>query len=258
MSRKWGLVWRVIVALLAVILVGLKAATEVKWISGNAVIEFWVLMAAGLAVFGQSTHGAVQLYRKPRTEKRQKQIEKAVLACLKSIGEDSHIDPFTIGGSVYVFRRRRWWFSKKRRLKRIVRYRLNDYPQESVIAWTDKKGVVGKAATAALRSYVDWISIATDWNSGKALTVDQFSSLTKEERHGFSYDEYRQVASKYMEALAVPIVGSKQNPAVLGVLGIDLPYDEDRVGKPPALNGRRVTQFAYVCAATIQPFIDGD
>ncbi len=130
----------------------LKAATLEGWIAANPTAEFSIIVAAGLLVFVQSLRGAARLGRLPRQDQRQRQLEKAVLASLKSVSHVTHVDLTTIGGCVYAVRGHAWPF----RRRRLGRYRLNEYPQGSGIMWTDRKGVVGQSLRDVAPRHFIW------------------------------------------------------------------------------------------------------
>lgn len=255
MGRIWSFVWRGGVALLALWLVGLKGAQQVKWIGPDPVLEFLLVIGAGILVFSDNVQAIVQIYRRPAVEKRMRKIEKTLLACLRALGEEStSIDTFTLGASVYVYRRR-GWFSGARPLKRIRRYRLAEYPQESLIKWSDRKGVIGKAATEGMFQHADWTKLSPLWNIDREAAEERYQHLSDAERWGFSRDEFRQVASKYVEAIAVPIL-NQDGSKVLGVLGIDVPYRDEREYSP-VLTSAAVKRVATACAIGLREVLDG-
>lgn len=178
-------------------------------IAPNPTVAFWIVVAAGLVVFVQTVRGAARLNRLPRQQQHQRQLEKAVLASLKSISDVTHIDLTEIGGCVYTVRRRLWPF-RPRRLRRVARYRLNEHPQGSGIQWSDRRGVVGQAMRDVAPRHFDWREVAAAWNRPENVPWEAHASLPEAARRGFSYDEFRKVARKYSEGLAVPIVSDGQ------------------------------------------------
>jgi hypothetical protein len=255
MGRWWSFVWRGGVALLALWLVGFKGAQQVKWIGPDPVLEFLLIIGAGILVFSDSVHGIVQTYRQPATEKRMRKIEKTLLACLRALGEESAaVDTFSLGASVYVYRRRKW-FGMARPMKRIRRYRLAEYPQESLIKWSDGKGVIGKAAREGMPQHADWTKISSLWNTDKAAAEKAYHLLPEADRWGFSLGDFRQVASKYVEAIAVPIL-NQDGSKVLGVLGIDVPYRDEKEHSP-VLASAGAKRIATACAIGLREVLDG-
>ncbi|NHW49195.1 hypothetical protein HAV21_20245 [Paenarthrobacter sp. MSM-2-10-13] len=256
MGRIWSYVWRIAVALLALWLVGLKAAQQVKWIGPDPWLEFVLVVGAGVLVFADNIHAVVQLYKRPGEEKRRRKIEKTLLACVRALGENSvALDTFSLGASVYVYRRR-GWFSSNRPMKRIRRYRLTEYPQESIISWSDSKGVVGKAARSGLPQHADWTKVSPRWNTTETSAVEAYNHLSQDDRWGFTFDEFRQVASKYVEALAVPIL-NQNGGKVLGVLSIDVPFQGGGQEYSCSLDSDAAKRIATVCAMGLREVIDG-
>jgi hypothetical protein len=178
------------------------------------------------------------------------------LASLKSISDVTHIDLTEIGGCVYTVRRRLWPF-RHRRLRRVVRYRLNEYPQGWGIQWSDRKGVVGQAMRDISPRHFDWREVAAAWNRPGNLPWEAYTSLSEAERMGFSYDEYRKVARKYSEGLAVPIVSNGQG-RVLGVFAVDLPYTPGYELEPCRLDSPMVIRIATACAGMLRDMLEAD
>ncbi len=254
MGRNLGLISRVVAGLSALSLVVLKASTEAGWIAANATVEFWIIVAAGTVVFVQSIRGTVQLYRRPRREHRRRQLEKAVLASLKSIGEITGLDLTTLGGSVFVLRHRRL-IGTRRRLKRLIRYRLNEYPQGSGISWTRGKGAVGLSLKYRTPQHFDWRQLASDWNEPLNSPPDAYAALSPMQRMGFSYDEFCRLAPKYAEGLAVPIL-SEDSQHVLGVFAVDVPYAPENREQPCRLISPEVGQIATSCAGVLRDVLE--
>ncbi|WP_434612779.1 hypothetical protein [Arthrobacter sp. A5] len=241
-------------ALLALALVVLKGATQVGWVATNATLEFWIIAGAGAVVFVQSIRGGVQLYRLPRREHRQKQLEKAVLASLKSIGQITLLDLTALGGSLFVLPRHRWLW-KRRHLTRRIRYRLNEYPQGSGIFWTEGKGAVGQAVRDLAPRHFDWRQVAATWNEPGIVPAEAYDALSKADRMGFSYDEFRKIAPKYAEGLAVPIL-SEDSERILGVFAVDVPYAPELKDQPCRLDSPQVIQIATACAGVLRDILD--
>lgn len=255
MERVWNYSWRSIVALLGLLLVFLKAAQQVKWIGPDPALEFSLVMGAGLMVFLDNAYGVYLLYLKPKADKRRRKVEKHLLACLRTLGRDRALT-FNLGASVYVYQRN-WWRLDKKRLRRVRRYRLTDDPQESLISWSDAKGVVGKAAREGLPQHADWTALAPVWNANGGASVESYAALPEADRWGFSFEEFRQVASKYVEALAVPIM-NRQGTKVLGVLGLDVPYRADSRKNSCILNTDDARRVASTCAIGLREVLDGE
>lgn len=259
MGRTSGLIARIVAAVLALLLVVLKAATLAGWIAANPTVEFWIIVAAGLVVFVQSLRGAARLSRLPRQEQRQRQLEKAVLASLKSVSDVTHVDLTTIGGCVYAVRRHAWPF-RHRRLRRLVRYRLSEYPQGSGIKWTDRKGVVGQSLRDVAPRHFNWRQIAADWNDPRNVPRTAYDALPQAERMGFPFEEFRKVARKYSEGLAVPIVsdGSACETPVLRAWRQVIPATGTTVFRCPIHGGGRLrpgrprTSSLRTCAGCIR------
>lgn len=256
MGRKWSYIWRSAVALLALWLVIMKAAQQVKWIGPDPLLEFSLVIGAGLLVFSDNAYGVYQIYRRPKTNARRRKMEKYLLACLRALGESPGVDTFSLGASVYVYQRD-WWRFNKRRLKRIRRYRLTDDPQESLISWNDTKGVVGKAARLGLPQHADWTKLAPLWNAEGSITVDTYNALSESDKWGFSYEEFHQVASKYVEALAVPIM-NQEGSKVIGVLGLDVPYRSRAKDYSCVLKSYDAKQIATTCAIGLREVLSGE
>ncbi len=254
MGRSFGFSVRVVAAALALVLVVLKAAAQVGWISGDPTIEFWIIVAAGAVVFTESIRGAVQINRLPRRKHRQRQLEKAVLASLKSIAQVTHLDLTRLGGSVYTVRPHHVLW-RTRQLRRVLRYRLDEYPQGSGVKWSEGKGVVGWAVRDRSPRHFDWRHIAAVWNGPGLDAAAAYAALSEEERMGFSFDEFRKLARKYAEGVAVPII-SDNSERILGVFAVDLPFVPGPENSLCRLDAPQVIQIAVACAGLLRDVLE--
>lgn len=262
MKRVLGLIWRIIVALVALALVVLKSATEVKFIGGDPQLEFVLLVAAGVAVFLESVVKAVQLIRRPAIETKKKRLEKAVLSCLQSISASTAIDVSEIGGSAFVIRRPFPWFALQRAfpwvggnrvLRRVLRLRLNDEPQPSKIKWTLDKGAIGSAARTGEVRHADWTAYATALNTTTGQEAVVYQNVPEDQRFGLSQEDFCRMARKYSESLAIPLIDS-MGTRIIGSLSIDIPYESSRASQGRVLKSPETTR-AVACAAVVADII---
>lgn len=258
MGRRWTYLWRSVVALLALWLVGMKAAQQVKWIGPDPTLEFTLVVGAGVLVFADNVQAIYQTYRQPKADRLRRKMDLSLLACIRSLGEEPHVgvDPWGLGTSVYVYRKK-WRIFDATRMVRIRPFRLTDDPQESIISWTDKKGVVGKAGREKLPQHADWTKQAPNWNADRSKAVALYKALSDEDRWGFSFEEFNQVACKYVEALAVPIM-NRDGTKVLGVLGLDVPFRPHASGYVCALNTHEAERIATTCAKSLREALDSE
>lgn len=248
--RAWGVAWRVIAAILAFAVVVLRSISEVGWIPRNSVFEFVTLLVVGLFVLIDSIAGAVRAARRPGLEKKRQRISKAILGSLKSVQDETGVRLEVLGGSVFVPKRTRWL--RRKRLARIERYRLSDYPQPSRVVWSEGKGAIGEAWRSGVESHVAWADVASRWGRGAIRSEEDFAQVPLEDRAGFDWEEFAGIVDKYAEILAVPIMSS-DGSKVLGVYAIDVPLDpRDRLQTGRQLNTQAVLAVATACAALLR------
>lgn len=257
-----GLIWRIIIALVALALVVLKSATEVKFIGGEPQLEFALLVTAGIAVFLESVVKAIQLIRRPAIETKKKRLEKTVLSCLQSISASTSIDVSELGGSVFITRRPFPWFAFQRSfpwiranrvLRRVLRFRLNDEPQPSKIKWTLDRGAIGPAAETGVVQHADWTAYARALNTGVSNDASVYQNVPLDQRFGLSQEDFCRMARKYSESLAIPLINST-GTKIIGSLSIDIPYDNSRANQGCMLNSPETTR-SIACAAVVADII---
>jgi hypothetical protein len=109
------------------------------------------------------------------------------------------------------------WTTDGDRLKRLVKYTMEQQRATTPITWTRGKGVIG----LAWRQKRNLIADLTDIYA-KADTLDPaaFEALDPEERYGLSAAEIRS-GGRYKSVLACPLTDEQRENEVIGVLSVD-------------------------------------
>lgn len=253
MRRKLGLVFRVTLALAALVLVGLQTAVARGVISPSAWLHVIIVVAVAGIVFIDNSRSAYASYRRPESQKRYREIEKLARTAILSIDQLSKdVSVRSLGVSVFVCKtkwRRRWLKAipfPQRELVRIVRFRMEERPQPSSVQWIKGKGAIGECWEIGNKVHRD--HRATIANLGTQLTEQTFGELKPEVVSGFTYSEFREIRQKYVEVLAVPIK-DEHGTRILGVLSVDRPADEGCRSNPSAVTLVLGSDNAEECAA---------
>lgn len=180
------------------------------------------------------------------------EIRIIILGVLKTLMENTGINIVYLGGSVFTYKETRQGFRRRKgfKLESLERYRLDDYPPRSDIKWTGEKGAIGLAAASRKTVHCDWVALSNILNNKVEHASKSISALAVTDRFGFSDDELRQMASRYYESLATPIL-SVDGSKLLGILAIDIPNRGDVEMTEAFLGDRDVEEKLAVPAATL-------
>lgn len=124
-----------------------------------------------------------------------------------------------IGASAYLVR----GFTGSQRLRRIVRERVNDWPDESGVSWTKGKGVVGRCWEMEVSDVVDFRELyAPITNKSRQAWEAVGTDVHMKLKHA----EYLRLHSKYDVVVVAPL---RRNGKVIGVLALDIPNYRGRL-----------------------------
>ena len=245
---------RVILAIAAALLLVLEVLLQL----GRYQDPQWLPIAiVGVVAIGALTTNLIGVFR-AATERRRyatrTRIYKACVAAAAVAATLTHINMLTIGVSVFrvkrhiAIRRHIWPFHRKRVLHRVERFRMNDLPQPSTVAWDSGKGAIGRCLATHRPQYKDWSPIVAAFHGNPQFTEHDFEQLPDDDRSGFTYEEFLGIVDKYAEIAAVPIM-SVGGSSIVGVLAIDRPYDAALTA--PVFNTDDVRDAAETAAVAI-------
>ena len=202
------------------VVVGLQAA-EIVPRTPKLEATVWVV---SLAIIGVDNVGTliVRRLRRGRTQ-RQSALEKALMGMLVLMSATEQVRFEQLGASVYVPSRLNWIRRRRQKpeqLKRILRYRPSQTPQQSGIQWTSATGVVGACWTHQAKQYKNTYAIAAKYN-GAMVLEEQFKGMPKVTRGGFTREQFNAIAGKYSEIHAEPIWHPQRERKLIGVMTID-------------------------------------
>lgn len=185
--------------------------------------------------------------RVARDEAMKSEIRRVILGVLKTLSESTEINIVYLGGSVFTYKKTRKGF----KLVPLERYRLDDYPPRSNVQWSGAKGAIGAAADSRKTVHCDWVDLSKALNCKDGSPDEIIAALDPSERFGFTDEELREMAGKYYESLATPIL-SVDGTKLLGILAIDIPNRGDVELNQALLGGRdREEKLAVPAAALI-------
>jgi hypothetical protein len=138
------------------------------------------------------------------------------------------------------------------RLRRILRFRISDHPDESDVFWSKGKGAIGECWARGIPIPKDMRAIAAKFGNRIQATEADFLALTDAERCGFTFAEFIQTIGKYGEIYAMPI-RAEHTGEPIGVLSIDCvteAYADEHA--PSILSGGDIEVFARRAARYIR------
>lgn len=244
MTRRGWL--QLVLALLTLLIVLNKAAVELELYIAEPHFEPTALGIAAILVFAETTWGLVAGVQGRQWHLKKKRARKAVLACLITVATSVGLDVTEIGGSVFLVKRRQWYSSEKR-LRRVIRHRLRDFPQQSTVEWTKGKGAIGTAWQERRAVHVNLRALSEKY-AGVTIDQAQFGKLSAEARGTFQHSEFQSVVGKYAEVLATPIWRKNE---IVGVLAIDVPVHTEHAAAGSSLDSRVAKEVAAHCADTL-------
>lgn len=216
---------------------------QADWLTASVILG--VVAAAIVAIDG--VWNLVKAKKVKANEAITSEIRRVILGVLKVLSENTGINIVYLGGSVFMYKKTRRSF----KLKSLERFRLDDYPPRSNIKWTGEKGAIGFAAASRKTVHCNWVTLSNALALKNEENNDSLiSSLAPADRFGFSDDELRQMASRYYESLATPIL-SVDGTRLLGILAIDVPNRGDVEINGAVLGDRDVEEKLAVPAAAL-------
>ncbi|MBC9819740.1 hypothetical protein [Terrabacter sp. MAHUQ-38] len=256
--RRWGIGYRIFIAVLILAAATTKALIEAKvW---N--VPSWVLPAAVIVIaasaFRDNVRAAIVKVRAPQKAARRDEAKMAVIGMLAKVAEDRGLPVLDLGASVFAIRNGPRWTPARLRerfdrtrpyLERTMRVRLADIPQASNVRWHKGKGAIGQCWEIDRPVHKYWLPIAKK-QGAKDLTQAEFDDLREDVHMNLTLDEFRSIAAKYAEILAVPV--KKPDGQIVGVLSVDLAARNRLVSQGPALKKPEVEELITTAAKFIQ------
>ncbi|OAZ40976.1 hypothetical protein A9Z40_03270 [Microbacterium arborescens] len=192
-------------------------------------LEPWA-WGVSLAIIAVDNVGTL-FVRKKRTERerRARKIESVLQTALRQLVSTRELRLEDLGANVYLaanWKRMRPEREKNVVLERVGRYRPIDYPQQSGVHWTDKKGVVGECWRRRGSTSKNWYAVAQRYG-GVELTEQAFFKIPADTRCGFTHREFVTIVGKYSEVVAEPIWHPTKDGVLIGVLTIDRAYQSE-------------------------------
>lgn len=206
-----------------------------------------ILVAIIIAIDG--TLSLLKSKRVKHDEAMKSEIRRVILGVLKTLSESTDINIVYLGASVFTYKKTRKGFT----LLPLERYRLDDYPPRSNIKWDKEKGAIGVAAATRKTVHCDWVDLSRALNNKDESAAGVITSLDSDKRFGFNDDELLEMAGKYYECLATPIL-SVDGTKLLGILAIDIPNREGVNIEQAQLGGRDKEEVLAVPAAALIAF----
>lgn len=218
-----GLVRRGVVTLLETAAAVIVLGTRYQLFHLSKELVFWV---AATAIVVSALDGVLRIIARGRDLGRADapgRVQMAVTAALSALAAEHQVNMRYLGASVFHLRRRyrpkqRWW-GLTRCPVRVLRWRLQNDPQPTRVAWVRGKGAVGEAWAKGRVIHRDWRE-QLEHHSDSSLSYADFARLPAKVRDGFEHDEFVRISPKYRETLAVPIVSEAGD--IVGVLSADV------------------------------------
>lgn len=217
-SRRQKVTFRLAVACVVAVATATVGGDELGyWILPNWLGLTCLAVVAVVAV-GTQILAAVRLERMSDRVALDHELMYVTRPLLKQVAKATGYDITCIGLSVFKLGK------DGKSLKRLCRWRWNDHPPESGIAWVKGKGTVGKCLDATKPEYFDARAAAAAFPS-KERSSESFARLSPEMTRGFDYPEFCEVIDKYGELMAFRVRSSDDDAHVLGCVGIAIPVE---------------------------------
>ncbi|GJN99548.1 hypothetical protein NJB18091_30170 [Mycobacterium marinum] len=260
-SRNVVLVWRIALAIAALVLAIVQSLIVTKRVDWSPWVAVVAAGAVGLLAFIDNVRLARVGFQAPERHKARSKMHKPLIFALDAICEARDVPLDVLGVSVFRIKRywtRRWIFVpwRKSRLLRLFRFRLKDFPAESAVDWTMGKGAIGKCWETGIPHLEDRRQVAAEHGRGHYPNETQFAQLNEEQKSGFTRDEFVQTIDKYGEILAVPIVKeSGGRSKMIGVVSIDCLLSA-YAGRPDSvLDGVGIEEIAGGAASVVRDYV---
>lgn len=256
--RKWGMVYRALLALLILSAGIIKVLIDAKlWTTAPQRLLPALLVAILLASFRDSLVSAIFKYRTPARQARRENVQKAVVAALAQIASHRQVPMLDLGASVFtVYPGPRWvpdklrerWGWSRPRLERVLRFRADETPQASDVVWFKGKGTIGECWQFDKVRHKYWLPVAEAYE-GKDLSAAGFAKVPNKTTMNMTQQEFASIVGKYAEILAVPIKGS--DGRLVGVLSVDIARRGRTRSQGELLNGDDVERLVTTAASVI-------
>ncbi|SNR98600.1 PDC sensor domain-containing protein [Blastococcus mobilis] len=202
---------------LAVGVVNILVEKDVLPLSDGRQLAF-VIVLASIALIDNVRH-AVRRFFEPQKEQAQIRVQKPIIGVLLALAQTKNLQVKHLGSSIFVLRRT--GLLRRRKLVRVIRFRLANHPQATQVEWGKGKGAVGTCWETGRAEYRYRRPVAEKYGA-RNLTDAEFAELQKKKgvTSGFSRTEFMSMVCKYAEILAVPIRSPEGE--LKGVVSIDL------------------------------------
>ncbi len=253
--RRWAIVIRVVVALMALSLGLLKGLVEAGLASPSPIITFLLVAAIALYSFAESVRGAAWRAKIPSKLNRRDNTTKAVIGALVEISDLRGVPLQDLGVSVFFVRkgRRLWYFAWTRRrppfLNRYLRWRLSDSPQESDVDWTSGKGAIGTCWATDRQFYLNNLAMAVRWGDKDLPDDAAYSKVGAKAQQRMSRVDFVTTVGKYAEISAVPI---REHGHLVGVLSVDVVMGDRTKQSATVLDSPDVVNILDSAAVLVQ------
>lgn len=221
MHRGLALFLKLLLGAVLFLLVLFNGLVDQSVIKDDPVARVVLLTVTGLIVLVDSVWTSVATFRGRGRAARQERIRLFLLPVIREVARRHSLDVTLLGASVFRVRRH-FWRPWRKRLERVDRYRMSDFPQQSKVVWVSGKGAIGEAWRKVAIEHVDWKPIQARWGNGRIKTDADWAAVPETDRWGMTRDEFMNIVDKYSEILAVPLLGANSTKCS-GVLSLDVP-----------------------------------
>lgn len=257
MRIQIAVAYRVFYAFAGFAAVATNVLIEKKLVNWDARIAVAIGIGVGLLAFFDNIRLIKFKFEAHERNAARSRMHKPTISALSSVTKTRQVDLERLGVSVFDFHRT--WVRRykvvplyEQRLRRVLRFRLSDYPPESAVAWSKGKGAIGECWEKGIPILHDRRSAAAAFGDPRQATEVTFASLTDEQRAGLTFEEFVTTISKYGEIFAVPI-RAKHTGELMGVLSIDCSLDAYAGESAPSiLEGADIEVFAQRAALLIR------
>lgn len=210
--RGWVSATGAVIAALATVYLGV-IQEHPKW--HNDAGQLAAIAVVGAVAVVSAIARPVRIFAIEKYEQNRHSIEVALRGLAWAVHEHTGgvVPVQPLGASAWVIR---GIFHK--RLHRVARERVTDYPVPSDVKWTKGKGVIGTCWDTAREQVRNTHSLYAGLS---ATSESDWEAVDDDIRMGMSFRDFCQVKGKYGSVIAVPVRDS--NNRLRGVVALDSP-----------------------------------
>jgi hypothetical protein len=188
----------------------LQALITNKVVNWTPLTVVWIACAVGLVTFLDNLRLLYQKFNSRERKALRAKMHIPLMGALDAVASAQQVPLASLGISVFKIRLRLGRVGHvipwpQRRLVRVYRFRLSEYPPPSKIIWNRGKGTIGECWRTGIAVLHDRRGVAARYGGDRHPTEQSYKNLPRDVQTGFTHAEFIRTIDKYGEIVAVPI-----------------------------------------------------